>query len=75
MSLGYAPAKKGKAPYSAMFNKELIDKIRRLKVDRGYTLYELSKRVDIQPSTLERWLKTNRINKVYAEMVMRKLGI
>ena len=67
--------KKERAPYSALFDKELIDKIRRLKVDRGYTLYELSKRVDVQPSTLERWLKTNRINRVYAEMVTRKLGI
>jgi len=67
--------KKERAPYSAMFDKELIDKIRRLKVDQGYTLYELSKRVDVQPSTLERWLKTNRINRVYAEMVTRKLGI
>ncbi len=58
-----------------MINKELIDKIRRLKADQGYTLYELSKRVDVQPSTLERWLKTNRINRVYAEMITRKLGI
>ena len=58
-----------------MINKELIDKIRRLKADQGYTLYELSKRVDVQPSTLERWLKTNRINRVYAEMITKKLGI
>ena len=58
-----------------MINKELIDKIRRLKADQGYTLYELSKRVDVQPSTLERWLKTNRINRLYAEMVTKKLGI
>ncbi len=58
-----------------MINKELIDKIKRLKADQGYTLYELSKRVDVQPSTLERWLKTNRINRVYAEMITRKLGI
>ena len=58
-----------------MINKELIDKIKRLKADQGYTLYELSKRVDVQPSTLERWLKTNRINRVYAEMITKKLGI
>ena len=58
-----------------MINKELIDKIKRLKADQGYTLYELSKRVDVQPSTLERWLKTNRINRVYAEMIVKKLGI
>ena len=58
-----------------MVNKELIDKIRRLKADQGYTLFELSKRVDVQPSTLERWLRTNRINRLYAEMVTKKLSI
>ncbi|MFA5165207.1 MAG: helix-turn-helix domain-containing protein [Candidatus Omnitrophota bacterium] len=58
-----------------MLDKELIEKIRRLKEDRGYTLYDLAKRVDIQPSTLERWFKTNRINRVYAGVVKEKLGI
>ncbi len=58
-----------------MLDKELIEKIRRLKQDRGYTLYDLAKRVDIQPSTLERWFKTNRINRVYAGVVREKLGI
>jgi transcriptional regulator with XRE-family HTH domain len=58
-----------------MLDKELIEKIRRLKEDRGYTLYDLAKRVDIQPSTLERWFKTNRINRVYAGIVKEKLGI
>ncbi|MFA5093900.1 MAG: helix-turn-helix transcriptional regulator [Candidatus Omnitrophota bacterium] len=58
-----------------MFDKELIEKIRRLKEDKGYTLYDLAKRVDIQPSTLERWFKTNRINKVYAGVVKERLGI
>ncbi|MDD5072373.1 MAG: helix-turn-helix domain-containing protein [Candidatus Omnitrophica bacterium] len=58
-----------------MVDKELIEKIRRLKEDRGYTLYDLAKRVDIQPSTLERWFKTNRINRIYAETVRVRLGI
>ncbi|MFA5148454.1 MAG: helix-turn-helix transcriptional regulator [Candidatus Omnitrophota bacterium] len=58
-----------------MFDKELIEKIRRLKEDRGYTLYDLAKRVDIQPSTLERWFKTNRINRIYAGIVKERLGI
>jgi len=58
-----------------MLDKELIEKIRRLKEDRGYTLYDLAKRVDIQPSTLERWFKTNRINRVYAGVVKERLGI
>lgn len=58
-----------------MFDKDLIEKIRRLKEDRGYTLYDLAKRVDIQPSTLERWFRTNRINRVYAVVVRERLGI
>jgi transcriptional regulator with XRE-family HTH domain len=58
-----------------MIDKELIEKIRRLKQDRGYTLYDLAKRVDIQPSTLERWFKTNRINRIYAGIVKERLGI
>lgn len=58
-----------------MIDWELIGKIRQLKEDKGYTLYELSKRLDIQVTTLERWLKTGRINKVYAEVVKERLGI
>lgn len=58
-----------------MIDKDLIGKIRQLKEERGYTLYELSKRIDIQVATLERWLKTNRINKVYAKLVKERLGI
>ena len=56
-----------------MENKELIDTLRRLKQERGYTLYELSKKIDIQISTLERWLKTNRINRVYADCLSERL--
>jgi len=58
-----------------MIDKELISKIRQLKEENHYTLHELSRRLDIQVPTLERWLKTSRINKVYAEMVKGKLGI
>jgi len=58
-----------------MLDKELIEKIRRLKEDKGYTLYDLAKRVDIQPSTLERWFKTNRINRIYAGIAKERLGI
>ena len=36
---------------------------------------ELSKKIDIQVSTLERWLKTGHINKIYAEVVKKRLGI
>ena len=58
-----------------MVDKELIGKIRKLKEENHYTLYDLSRRIDIQISTLERWFKTNRINKVYAKVVKERLGI
>lgn len=58
-----------------MLNKELIDKIRELKEEKGYTLHDLSRITDIQISTLERWLKTERINKLYAKVVKEKLGL
>lgn len=58
-----------------MVDPELIEKIRRLKEEKGYTLYDLSKIIDIQVATLERWLKTNRINKLYAQIVRQRLGI
>ena len=58
-----------------MVDNELIEKLRSLKERNGYTLHELSKKIDIQISTLERWLKTGHINKVYAKLVKEKLGI
>ena len=58
-----------------MIDNELIEKLRSLKEYNGYTLHELSKKIDIQVSTLERWLRTGRINKVYANVVRERLGI
>lgn len=58
-----------------MVDRELIGKIRELKERKGYTLHELSKIADIHVSTLERWLKTGRINKIYAEVIKERLGI
>lgn len=58
-----------------MVDNELIEKLRQIKEKNGYTLYDLSKRIDIQISTLERWLKTGHINKVYAKVVRERLGI
>ncbi len=58
-----------------MVNRELINKIRRLKEEHGYTLHDLSKKTDIHVSTIERWFKTGHINKVYASVVKEKLGI
>ncbi|MFA6130209.1 MAG: hypothetical protein WC731_04405 [Candidatus Omnitrophota bacterium] len=58
-----------------MIDNELIRKILRLKEENGYTLYDLSKKLDIQITTIERWLQTRRINKVYARLVKEKLNI
>jgi hypothetical protein len=58
-----------------MINRELINKIRQLKQNRGFTLHDLSKIIDVPVSTVERWFKTGRINKLYAQVVKQKLGI
>ena len=58
-----------------MLDTELISKLSRLKEEKGYTLHDLSKRLDLQVTTIERWLKTRRINKVYAKLVKEKLNI
>ena len=58
-----------------MIDHELIELIRQIKEKNGYTLNDLSKKIDVQISTLERWLKTGHINKVYARLVREKLGI
>ena len=58
-----------------MLDRGLISKIKIIKQQKGYTLFDISKIVDVQISTVERWLKTSRINKVYARLVKEKLGI
>jgi transcriptional regulator with XRE-family HTH domain len=58
-----------------MLDIELIRKISEVKEKRGYTLQDLSKRLDLQVTTIERWLKTKRINKIYAQLVKEKLNI
>ena len=58
-----------------MIDTELIKKLQQIKDENGYTLHDLSKRIDIQVSTLERWLKTGHINKIYAKVIREKLGI
>ena len=58
-----------------MIDHELIGKLQEFKDRNRYTLHDLSKRMDIHVSTLERWLKTGHINKVYANIVKDKLGI
>jgi len=58
-----------------MENKDLIQTLKQMKEERGYTLYDLSKKLDIQVSTVSRWFKTNRINRIYAELVKEKLKL
>ena len=58
-----------------MLDRGLISKIKIIKQQKGYTLFDISKIVDVQISTVERWLKTSRINKVYARLVKEKLAI
>lgn len=58
-----------------MIDGRLINSLMQLKEEKNYTLYDLSKKLDIQVTTIERWFKTKRINKVYAQMVRDKLRI
>ncbi len=52
---------------------ELVGKLKRIKDEKGYTLHELSKKLDVQVTTIERWFKTKRINKLYARFVSERL--
>ena len=56
-----------------MEDKNLIQTLKIIKHEKGYTLYDLSKKLDIQVSTVSRWFKTNRINRIYAELLKEKL--
>jgi len=47
-------------------SKELTERIRRPKQKNGYALQELSMKLEVQIAILERWFKSNRINRVYA---------
>jgi len=58
-----------------MIDNELIGKLLQFKESRGYTLHDLSKILDLQATTIERWFHTRRINKVYAQFVRKKLNI
>jgi len=58
-----------------MLDKELIKEVLWFKKEKGYTLLDLSKRLDLQVTTIERWFKTGHINKIYAQMVRERLGL
>lgn len=61
--------------YRIMLDNELIREVLWFKKERNYTLHDLSKRLDLQVTTIERWFRTGHINKVYARMVREKLGL
>jgi len=54
-----------------MSEKEAVSKLRELK-DK-YTLHELVTRLDIQQTTLHRWLKTGRISSNMADLLERRI--
>lgn len=54
-----------------MSEKEAIAKLKHLK--EKYTLHELVKRLDIQQTTLHRWLKTGKISKNMADLLERRI--
>lgn len=58
-----------------MLDTELINKLLKFKEEGNYTLHDLSKRLDLQVTTIERWFKTRRINKVYARLVREKFSM
>ena len=53
----------------------MIKKLKEFKAQNKVTLCEMARMIDVQISTLERWLKTGRINRVYARMVRERLSI
>ncbi len=58
-----------------MVDDELIKNLIKVKRENNYTLFDLSKKLGLQVSTIERWIRTKRINKVYAHLVKEKLNV
>ena len=58
-----------------MVNDDLIKRILQVKEMNRYTLHDLSKKLDLPVTTIERWIKTRRINKIYASFVKERLNI
>jgi len=52
--------------------KEAIAKLRELK--EKMTLHELAKKLDVQQTTLWRWIKTGKINPKMAEWLGNKIN-
>ncbi|UCB56480.1 MAG: hypothetical protein JSV30_04530 [Candidatus Omnitrophota bacterium] len=54
-----------------MSEQEAIRKLKQLK--EKYTLHDLVKHLDIQQTTLHRWLKTGKISKNMADLLERRI--
>jgi len=54
--------------------EEVVDRLQKIKNEKKYTLHDLSKKLDIQVTTIERWLKTKRMNKLYAQVMSEKIN-
>lgn len=54
-----------------MSEKEAIQKLRQLK--EKYTLHELVIRLDMQQTSIHRWLKTGKITKNMADLLERRI--
>lgn len=54
-----------------MSEKEALKKLRELK--ETMTLHELAKKLDVQQTTLWRWIKTGKINPKMAEWLGNKI--
>ncbi len=54
-----------------MSEKDAVKKLRELK-DK-YTLHELVTRLDIQQTTLHRWIKTGKISANMADLLERRI--
>ena len=57
-----------------MKDEKLIEELRGIKEKMNYTLYDLSKILDVQVTTISRWLGTKKINRVYASYLREKLA-
>lgn len=54
-----------------MSEKEAIRRLKDLK--EKYTLHELVTKLDIQQTTLHRWIKTGKISKNMADLLERRI--
>ena len=54
-----------------MSEKEAIRRLKDLK--EQYTLHELVTKLDIQQTTLHRWIKTGKISKNMADLLERRI--